>query len=96
MRYSLDRGCNSSLLVGIYLWEQDIEAAWKQAKSGGASPQLWHQLAEKREKTHPADAAAAYQHIVEAAAARGGNESYRDAVKLVAKIQTLLNEAKRE
>ncbi len=96
MRYSLDRGCNSSLLVEIYLWEQDIEAAWKQAKSGGASPQLWHQLAEKREKTHPADAAAAYQHIVEDAAARGGNESYRDAVKLVAKIQTLLNEAKRE
>lgn len=96
MGYSWDRGCNSSLLIEIYLWEKDIESAWRQARSGGASPQLWYQLAGMREKTHPGEAAEAYQHIVEDEVARGGNDSYRDAVKLVAKIQSLLKEAKRE
>lgn len=94
--YSWERRCSSSTLVEIYLWEKDVDAAWKQARAEGANPQLWYQLAEKREKTHPADAATAYQKIVNDEVSRGGNESYRDAVKLVGKIQSLMKEAKLE
>ncbi len=96
MSNSWERRCSSSTLVEIYLWEKDIEAAWKQAQTEGADSQLWHQLAHKREKTHPADAATAYQNIVSEEVDRGGNESYRDAVNLVGKIQSLMKVAKLE
>jgi uncharacterized Zn finger protein len=94
--YSWESNSNNSTLVEIYLWEGDIEAAWKQAQSEGANLQLWHRLAEKREKTHPADAATAYQKIVEDEIKRGDNESYRQAVNHIGKIQTLMKTANLE
>lgn len=94
--YSWEQRCGSSTLVEIYLWEGDVDAAWRQAQAEGANSQLWHSLAQKRERTHPADAAVAYQKIVNEEVTRGGNDSYRDAVKLIAKIQTLLKDAKQE
>jgi tetratricopeptide (TPR) repeat protein len=39
-----------SELVRVFLWEKNIEAAWREAKSGGCSGNLWLQLAAKREK----------------------------------------------
>lgn len=94
--YSWEHRCGSSTLVEIYLWEGNVDAAWKQAQSEGANSQLWYSLAQKRENTHPADAAVAYQKIVDEEITRGGNDSYRDAVKLIAKIQDLMKDAKQE
>ncbi len=92
--YLWEQSRNSSTLVELYLWEKDANAAWKQAQTDGANTQLWHQLAEMREKTHPADAAAAYRKIVFETVSRGDNDSYREAVKLLGKIQSLMKEAK--
>ncbi|MFZ9594953.1 MAG: DUF6880 family protein [Bdellovibrionia bacterium] len=96
MSYSWNHSCSNSLLVEIYLWEKDIDSAWKQAKTGGTTSQLWYVLAQKREKDHPGDAAHAYQSIVEEEIIGGGNESYRAAIKLLTKIQSLLKEEKRD
>ncbi|MGC9455766.1 MAG: SWIM zinc finger family protein, partial [Phycisphaerae bacterium] len=50
-----------SVLVQIYLWERDVEAAWQEAQAGGCSDALWMKLAGLREKDHPADAVEIYQ-----------------------------------
>ncbi|MEK7667456.1 MAG: DUF6880 family protein, partial [Gemmatimonadota bacterium] len=42
-------------LVKVFLWEKDIEAAWREAREGGCSNDLWLQLAAKREPDHPED-----------------------------------------
>jgi hypothetical protein len=39
--------------VRIFLWEKDVEAAWREAGAGGCSDGLWMELAGKREKDHP-------------------------------------------
>jgi uncharacterized Zn finger protein len=91
--YSWNRRDPSSTLVRIYLWEQDSDAAWRQAVSGGVDSTLWRQLAKAREQAHPADAVAAYRRIVDEEIERGDKGSYREAVKLVVEIEALMKQA---
>jgi len=79
-----------SLLVEIFVWENDIEAAWQEAKTGGCGNYLWMQLAELREKDYPADAVAVYQGRVEPIVSRTNNKAYREAVGLIKKIRKLM------
>ncbi|MGH9893794.1 MAG: hypothetical protein ACREA0_17780, partial [bacterium] len=39
-----------STLVQVFLWEEDVDAAWQEAKGGGWSPALWLELARRREQ----------------------------------------------
>lgn len=89
-------GADHSRLVEFYLWEEDGEAAWQEAQTGGCSEELWRQLAAGREKRHPADAVAVYQRLVEAAVARKNNQAYQDAVTLLGKVQGLMGLLGRE
>lgn len=79
-----------SQLVRVFLWEKDVEAAWREAKSDGCTDDLWMELASKREKAHPEDALTVYQGQVEPVLARKNNEAYREAVGLLRKVQGLM------
>ena len=79
-----------SLLVEIFIWENNIEAAWQEAKTGGCGNYLWMQLAKLREKDHPADAIAVYQGQVDAIVNRTNKNAYREAVGLIKKIRKLM------
>ncbi len=79
-----------SLLVQILLWEGDVESAWHEARTGGCYDQLWMELALKREKAFPADAAPIYQKQVEALINQKNHASYAEAVKLIRRIKGLM------
>ena len=72
-------------LVAILLWEKDVDAAWREAKEGGCSNELWLKLAAKREKDHPDEALPVYQSQVEPTLNRKNNEAYQEVVGLLQK-----------
>jgi tetratricopeptide (TPR) repeat protein len=51
--------------VRIFLWEKDVEAAWREARAGGCSDGLWMELAGKREKEHPEGVLPIYKRQIE-------------------------------
>lgn len=79
-----------STLVEIFLWEKNVEAAWKEAKEGGCKADLWKQLAKLREKDHPVDSIAVYQMLVKPIIEQTNNSAYREAVDLIKKIRGLM------
>lgn len=83
-------------LVSIYLWEKDVESAWREAKDGGCSDDLWLKLASLREAQHPADAVSVYQTQVESALGQKNDLGYRHAVELLRKIRSLMPRLGRE
>ncbi len=85
-----------SLLVEIFLWEKDPDAAWREAQAGGCSERLWMQLAAEREQNHPEDAVAVYKKWVDPTVEQKNNQAYEDAAKLIRKVQLLMNRLKRD
>ena len=79
-----------SELVRIFLWEKDIEAAWREAKAGGCASDLWLELADKREKSHPEDALPVYRARIAPTLERKHNEAYREAIGLLRKVCALM------
>lgn len=84
------RRVDHSVLVTVFLWENDVEAAWCEARVGGCSEALWLQLAAKREKSHPQDALPIYQRQIEPTLAQAGNEAYRQAIGHLRKVRELM------
>lgn len=85
-----------STLVCLFLWEKDVEAAWREAQAGGCSNDLWLELAAKREKTHPQDALPIYQAQIEPTLDRTNNEAYRQAIVLLRKVRELMGRLGRQ
>jgi uncharacterized Zn finger protein len=79
-----------SILVEIYLWESDLEAAWKEAQTGGCSEGLWVVLADERGKEYPEDAMPIYQRHVELTLRHAHNDAYADAVRLLKRVGQLM------
>ena len=79
-----------SLLVEIYLWEQDIEAAWQAASAGSCGEALWLQLAGLREKTHPRDAIRVYRVLIGPIVERSNNQAYAQAAGLLRRVKQLM------
>ncbi len=79
-----------SLLVQIFLWEKDVEAAWREAQAGGCHGSWWMELARLREKQFPADVIPIYQKQVDTLINQKNNGSYAEAVKLLGKIRDLM------
>lgn len=82
---------DSSLLVEIFLWQNDIETAWREACEGGCSDHLWMELAAKREKDYPEDALGIYQRRVEPMIQLTNDLAYEEAVSLLKRIQRLMS-----
>jgi uncharacterized Zn finger protein len=85
-----------SLLVEIFLWEKDADAAWDEAQKGGCSESLWLQLAKTRENDHPEDAIVIYRRQVEPQLERKNNQSYQTAVDYLDKIHALMTGMSKE
>ena len=79
-----------SLLVQIFLWEKDGQAAWHEAQAGGCHGGLWMELARLREKQFPADVVPIYQKQVDTLIDQKHNGSYAEAVRLLDKIRDLM------
>jgi uncharacterized Zn finger protein len=82
--------------VRVFLWEKDVEAAWREAQEGGCANDLWMALAAKREKDHPEDVLPIYQRQVESTLDQKNNEAYRAAIGLLRKVRGLMVRLKRE
>lgn len=85
-----------SLLVDIFLWEGDSDAALTEAKVGGCAENLWFELAKAREKNHPQDAVEIYQKHLDGIVHQANNRAYDEAAALVGKIRDLMRRAKQE
>lgn len=81
---------NAGILVEIYLWEKNVEAAWEAASRGSISDQLWLKLAALREEDHPGDAVPIYRRLIETAVAQTNNTSYGEAIKLLMRLKPLV------
>jgi tetratricopeptide (TPR) repeat protein len=77
-------------LVGFYLWEKDVEAAWAEACEHGCPRWQWLDLAHVRETTHPEGSLPIYQaEVLHLVRATGG--SYREPFELVTRIRALFS-----
>lgn len=85
-----------SLLVEIFLWEGDSDAALAFAKAGGCTEHLWFAIAAAREQSHPADAAEIYQARLDRIVHQGNNHAYDEAAALVRKIHDLMRRTNQE
>ncbi|NQT93805.1 MAG: hypothetical protein HQ559_13685, partial [Lentisphaerae bacterium] len=85
-----DHAPDHSLLVEIFLWEKDVEAAWTEAQGGGCSESLWLELAKARELDHPEDAVPIYRRQIEPLLGQKNNHSYEQAVDYFGRIHTLM------
>ena len=88
-RHPQSRESDRSILVEIFLWEKDIDAAWREANEGGCSDALWNQLAKVLDKKRPEDALTAYKRLIEPTIAGKTKNAYRDAVGLLREIRRL-------
>ncbi len=80
-----------SLLVEIFLDEQETEEAWQEAQAGGCRNDLWLRLAAKREIEHPEDAVSVYLRLGEQAIVHAQGSRYEPAVQLLEKAAALLH-----
>jgi uncharacterized Zn finger protein len=83
-------GDDRSHLVRLFLWEEDVESAWKEAQDGGCSDDLWMDLAKRREEKHPEDALFVVQKQIEPTLARKDRYAYEQAVTLLRKVRSLM------
>lgn len=83
-------GEGRSLLVDIFLWEKNPDAAWQEACAGGCSQRLWLTLAGKREKKSPQDAIDIYKPHIAGLLKRASKTNYPVAVSYMEKIRKLL------
>lgn len=79
-----------SLLVSVFLWENDAAAALREAKAGGCSDALWVELASRLEKERPEEALPIYQAQIEPALAPKHEQAYRQAVELLRRVSGLM------
>jgi uncharacterized Zn finger protein len=70
-------------LVRVFLWEQDLESAWRAAREGGCTDTLWLELADRRRAEHPEDALKVYRGHVEHTIAGKDKRSYAEAIRLM-------------
>lgn len=81
---------SAAVLVEIYLWEKNSEAAWEAASRGTISDRLWLRLAVAREEDHPGDVVPIYRRLIETAVAQTNNTSYEEAIKLLKRLKPLV------
>ena len=79
-----------SRLVEMLLSEQDIEAAWREAETGGCRDELRLRLADLRAEDHPEDSLAIYRRQAASLIEQTNTPAYEQAMVLIRKIEPLL------
>jgi uncharacterized Zn finger protein len=85
-----------SQLVRVFLWEGDVEAAWREAQEGSCSEELWLELAARREEEHPEDALAIYEKRIEPLIEQTNNAAYKAAYELLVRVRDLMRRLDRQ
>ena len=80
----------TATIIEVLLFESDTEAAWLVASERGCHQRLWMQLARAREQSHPDDVIPIYEREVESLIDSKKDAGYRDAVKMMVHIKSLL------
>lgn len=83
------RDARSDLLIEILMAERRYDEAWETLRERGAGDWLALRLAEKSEKSHPTEAIAVYRRHVESLVRMGGNRSYEEAARIIARLRGL-------
>lgn len=89
-RVQLDDPRDNSDLVGIWLAEGEVEAAWEAAVAGGCTDNLWLELAARRTRSFPTEALAVYKQLIARSLKRKDGYSARQAAKLLCKVRRLM------
>ena len=80
-----------SVLVEIFLMEDDAESAWDEARSGGCSRRLWLELADRRRGSNPLDAIRIYRDEVALRVEQTSSRGYQEALAFLRRIAGLLD-----
>lgn len=78
-----------SELVAILLDEDDADTAWAEAQEHGCRPDLWLDLARRREQEHPRDALGVYLTRIEPAIRHSDGHTYDGAVAWLETVERL-------
>ena len=87
---------DNSLLVEIFLWEGDVESAWKEAQKGGCSQILRLELAEKRAEAHPEDTVDVYRRYIQDTVMKKNNDAYSEAVMYMQKTRNIMHRMEKD
>ncbi len=79
----------SATLIEVLLFEGRVDDAWRTATERDCDQRLWMQLVRAHESEHPEDAIPIYEREVEALIGKKNDGGYRDAVKLMAHLESL-------
>lgn len=81
---------NTTLLVEIALWENDLDAAWESIHEGTCDRSLLIALAGKLESSRPDGAINLYRRVVPPIVEQTNNTAYEEAIKLIRKVGGLM------
>ena len=84
-----ETGRDHSLLVQVFLYEQNFEEAWDEASSGGCENHLWLRLADAISKEHADRAYLVYKELIAPALNQTNDRSYSEAIELLTKMSKL-------
>jgi hypothetical protein len=82
--------------VGILLWEGHLEEAWNEARVRGATDAQWLELARRREQDFPEESIQIYRSRIEQVLPKADATGYREAVKWLRRVESLLAQDGRE
>jgi uncharacterized Zn finger protein len=85
-----------SVRLQIALWENNLEDAWAAAHAGVCHRHLLIELAAKLETVRPDDALALYRQIIPTIVEQTNNTAYAEAIKLVRRVESILNDPERK
>ena len=85
----------TATIIEVLLFEGDADRAWQVASEHGCHQRLWMHLARAREQSHPDDAIPIYEREIESLIDTKNDAGYRDAVKMMVHIESLLIDLKR-
>ncbi|MEA2025321.1 MAG: SWIM zinc finger family protein [Chloroflexota bacterium] len=87
----VEHGLDGTLLVSIYTWESDIDAAWEAARDHGCERSTLLRLAKQSEAARPDDALAVFQVEIEKVLRVTDRRAYTEAIGLLRRIERLMD-----
>lgn len=84
-----------SLLVEIFVYENRLEEAWQEARTGGCSSQCWYTLAEASHTTQPGEAGEVYLRLARQELVESRTSRYHSEVALLIKAAGAMHRANR-
>jgi uncharacterized Zn finger protein len=85
------RGFDGSMLVSIFAWEGELDAAWETARDHGCERSTLLKLAKQSEAARPDDALAVFQAEVEEVLGVANRRAYTEAMGLLRRIERLMD-----